>query len=518
MAQDGDKIVFESVIPLKRIHQFHEKIKKIQAAAKRLGFSPWIVEEGDPEWRLVTISDKESQRSYDVGIQVVRVSIKGEPPVIHGWRFLAKIEHGEHGNLVKSFTDDIDRSWHFAEPNCDHCHTSRLRNNTYVIRKVDGSDAKQVGGSCLGDFVGEFSRDPEVVMSMYGGLHDAANEFDFDPDRMGGEDCDGVPTRLVVAATIQVVTEDGGYISREKGESLGAFSTADVVKDAFWNKRTKFRLNTDYLTKAEKIIGWLQSQVESDSLWLRNIAVLAGRDFVTVKNVGLLASGYVAWERSLMQKDQDRQSNWLETEEGQKVSGVMLLERVSNFDTQYGTTYIMSFRDDGGNRVVWKTGSPPWDYQLGFRYTVSGTVKSKDLYRDEKQTSLIRVKLLELELLDMNTPIPAFKKLAAAAMPDTPNSSGHTPLCRAVFCHDVERARILLDNGADVNQKNHGIPLIAYSTSVEMAQLFLDRGADSSVLDAGTLKEMPEDVRALFVADEDELIAEALPDSPACAM
>lgn len=63
----------------------------------------------------------------------------------------------------------------------------------------------------------------------------------------------------------------------------------------------------------------------------------------------------------------------------------------------YGTErcYIHTFKDDHGNKIVWKTHSRGGDEEIneGDRVLIKGTVKAHDDYKGEKQTALIRCKV-----------------------------------------------------------------------------------------------------------------------------
>ena len=70
----------------------------------------------------------------------------------------------------------------------------------------------------------------------------------------------------------------------------------------------------------------------------------------------------------------------------------------------YGTetVYIHTFKDEAGNKIVWKTTSTIsyWDedgnlayYEEGEKVRLRGTVKEHSEYKDEKQTVLTRCRI-----------------------------------------------------------------------------------------------------------------------------
>lgn len=61
-----------------------------------------------------------------------------------------------------------------------------------------------------------------------------------------------------------------------------------------------------------------------------------------------------------------------------------------------GTRYLLSFRDDAGNALTWWTSSS-YNAERGDRFTLTGTVKAHETYRDEPQTVLSRCVLDYIE-------------------------------------------------------------------------------------------------------------------------
>jgi ankyrin repeat protein/Zn finger protein HypA/HybF involved in hydrogenase expression len=78
--------------------------------------------------------------------------------------------------------------------------------------------------------------------------------------------------------------------------------------------------------------------------------------------------------------------------------------------------------------------------------------------------------------------------IAGGAKVDARDVGGHTPLMEAVFVGNVEAASMLLDAGADLEQRNAAgatALLLASSSWARVASALLERGADPNVVDAG---------------------------------
>ena len=100
------------------------------------------------------------------------------------------------------------------------------------------------------------------------------------------------------------------------------------------------------------------------------------------------------------------QSNYI-GKAGDKIEAIVTFKFEASFDTQYGTMFIYSFKDEVGNTLVWKTSSvmmlDGFDRNGNNRFVNKGdqirikaTIKDHSEYRDEKQTILTRVKITEM--------------------------------------------------------------------------------------------------------------------------
>jgi len=487
-------------VPNERLGEFWRKIDQLQATARKLDLPEWQVAFGEKEWRSVPVYTKDSSgKIFERKMQLegTAVSIAGAAPVLNGWRFLAKIEHEADGNLVKGMTgDDLPASWHACGPNCEHCGVARGRNNTFMLMNVNNGEIKQVGSSCLGDFIGGQYRDPERIAAMYDYLMRLGADYEYDPEReisgIGVDSCGIEPSRLM-AAVLKIVQEDGGYLSAEKAEGMGCLGTGQRLRAAFWSKRPINVIpDTGHEIKAIEVVSWLEGQKEADSLWLRNIAYLASRQGIDSKNAGLFASGYFAWNRDLerkLKRDSGNAGEWIGNK-GEKVIVAATLECHAGYDTSFGYKTVLTFRDETGSGLVWKTQSPPQGLVVGNNYRLLATVKDHGEYRGDRQTEITRTKIAELELFSFGA-LAGYRKMAAIASPDVVDERGHIPLHKAMWTNEIEHAKVLLAAGANPNQLNQGeIPLLAYATSPEMAKVLIDAGARVADVEDKWLNEM----------------------------
>lgn len=84
---------------------------------------------------------------------------------------------------------------------------------------------------------------------------------------------------------------------------------------------------------------------------------------------------------------------------GDKIDITAAYRFSAHFTTHIGwmeeTMYIHNFKDESGNTLIWKTtkGIGSLNLQEGDLVHIKGTIKEHSVYKDEKQTALIRCKI-----------------------------------------------------------------------------------------------------------------------------
>jgi hypothetical protein len=117
---------------------------------------------------------------FSRNVPVVDVTIDGEAPRIMGnegagFELLATIEHTAGGNIIRQVPTDLDeRGFHTvqaeidayrdADANCDHCNVRRKRNDTFLVYEGTTGTVRQIGRTCLQDFLG--GKDPHAMVAL----------------------------------------------------------------------------------------------------------------------------------------------------------------------------------------------------------------------------------------------------------------------------------------------------------------------------------------------------------------
>ena len=102
---------------------------------------------------------------YPAGAQIVRfeTTVTGEAPCYGGWRFLAALDatpaaDGAVNWIVRcapGVDDDALNRGQLRQGACDHCETVRPgRRHLYAVQHTDTGELRQVGSTCIKDFLG----------------------------------------------------------------------------------------------------------------------------------------------------------------------------------------------------------------------------------------------------------------------------------------------------------------------------------------------------------------------------
>ena len=84
-------------------------------------------------------------------------------------------------------------------------------------------------------------------------------------------------------------------------------------------------------------------------------------------------------------------SQWM-GEVGDKLTVEVTCNKTVSFFTGYGESTLYSFIDKAGNNYTWTTSTNP-GIQEGNHYQITGKVKKLDIYKNQKVTTLTRVKV-----------------------------------------------------------------------------------------------------------------------------
>jgi hypothetical protein len=391
-----------------------EQLAKLAKAATKLGVTPPMLVHSEPR-EVVRDDNSEAYLEYDC-------AIVGAEPVIAGYKFVGSINHDESGNIIKladNSRDEFDTTqFRVGAQKCDHCGQQRYRKDTYLVVHVESKALKQVGSSCLRDFLGH--GDPQAIMSYVQNIIEFMADMD-DDDSFGryysggryGEPRMGI---VFFLANICAMIDEYGWLSKTRAADEMRASEATVeralfnVRDLESGDRKRIaeaiQINEAHYELARTSLAWLASDivtkpVETRSDYEHNLCVACGNGIALsfqTRQAGIVGSLIAAYRRAMSQAA-ERKAAALQShhygEPGWKLVGhTMLVTHVYDNANDYGVSYKHIMRDLKGNVFTWQSST----YRLNenTRYQISGTVKAHTEYRGIKQTQLTRCKFAEV--------------------------------------------------------------------------------------------------------------------------
>lgn len=384
--------------------------------------------------RLLATSDYVGGANFEVNVTRAPLTLTGETPRLNGWRFIATLQHLDGENIVRCLpNEEIPPSYRTRGSMCDHCRANRRRNDTYILRHEDGR-LMQVGSSCIRDFLG--GDDAAMIAAKAEILALAASVAGDEGDEsFGGSG----PLETLIAEYLPVVAwcvRVEGWKSRTVAREQGGEATANrawtLLTDAKARLKAQCEPTAEDIATAASAEAWAESLTDeavnsSKSDYLHNLRATARTGLVSFRTAGIVASTVTAYQRHIGQERAKveraarpsldihvgtigaKVTFGLPPKTGKKgqplknsptvlSSEPLTLDFVAGYEGAYGYVSILKFKTSEGASLVWKsTGdSGIGRADVGKQFTLSGTIKSHDTYKGEKQTALTRCDVREV--------------------------------------------------------------------------------------------------------------------------
>jgi hypothetical protein len=316
---------------------------------------------------------------------------------------IGKLTHTEAGNVIAMSPaaqgEETPVEWRTAKPTCDHCHTARRRNETFIVRCPDGS-VKRVGRNCLADFL---AGDPAQFLAADAFddiLRQAESGWDDDFGGFGGFEWSVTTVRFVACAT-QTTRKDGFLKRGSEGQCTSDRARMLASRNPGGRSEQDWKDNqptADDTTRAEMAIKWAIESTESSD-YAHNLRIAVSSAVADTRFLGLLASLPQAYNRA-MGEVVERAAKPVAGhfgEVGKRVDAEVTVERVKAYESMYGVKRMVAMRTDAGNVLItFTTGQGCSSQDVGKRFTIRGTVKRHGEYQGAAQTELSRVTFKEV--------------------------------------------------------------------------------------------------------------------------
>lgn len=375
---------------------FLEKLSKLSKRAVKLGFEPFKIKETGSFEREF----KGTDYSHPFIVKYIKFDVESEEPKFKGWSFIATIEPHASGNVIRSFSDEPLSEVYRTSFKCDHCGIARYRTRTFIVHS-ETEGYKQVGSSCLKDFLGHGDADKiarycEVLLSV--------EDFYRDRDGEGyGREKLRFSVKLVLTAATGVIWSFG-WISSTKAKEDGLVSSASVVSEYLlsdpsskYHKELSDDIESYFDSElADKVVDWVNTLPEekrAKSDYLHNLYVLF-QESIEPKSFGYVVSAIAAYKKEIeasKPKEDSVKSDFFGTVDKREVF-TLTLKRIVPVENDFGTSYIHFFVDENGNKATWFS-SRFSNFEEDKTYVVKATVKKHDVYNNENITYINRVSL-----------------------------------------------------------------------------------------------------------------------------
>ena len=367
----------EIIVPAYLESELVERARVLEKRCARMGVSAPTVE--------VTrrFMDKRTDELGRESIEpFIAYIVHGERPVLAGgWQIIASVEHFDSGNIVSVAPyarESAPTDLLHAPATCDHCGHNRARKFTIVIRDESGV-SHRVGKSCLRDFTGH---DLPAVWETF---DDDLSEWNGDRSSGGGS---GHSLTRIVALSVAIIEAHGWRSATDaEGNQVEGVTTRMRVESALRpsDRDEAVHPTSEHHARAVLAIEWISATTD-ESGYLANLrsVVLAG--VTDSKRMGLLVSLARAYEKHLEHAERKAERERERADEVRvpcpigRVTIVGKVVSVDEKDTDYGTRYVMTVRDDSGF-VVWGSQPSALDPSVGDRIEFTASVERSD--RDE---------------------------------------------------------------------------------------------------------------------------------------
>ena len=372
-----------------------EKLEKLIIKAHKLNCAPPSFTYGAAYNKteiVETVGENNSSTFKQVTYLAIDVTLIATPIVLSGWEFIASLSHLCGETIISSLSEkECPKNYLSPSRNgvCDHCGINRQRNTTYIVKHEDGT-FKQVGSSCITDFLGGHHAVNAIALATFQTLVIETFRDVSEAPLGGNQQAYGVD--YIIAVTAAIVSENGWRSSKAAHEQ-GGTATHSLVSEAIRDK--EFSPSKENWEEAASIILWAKelSDEECENSYFHNLRAFARVNMLTsYKHMGIVCSMFAAYKGMMQAKvDVAKPSSHVGVV-GKRESFILTLKFIREFSSTYGITSLHMFEDTDGNIIVWKA-SGTSNLKHGEQYKLKGTIKEHSFYREKAQTILTRCKV-----------------------------------------------------------------------------------------------------------------------------
>lgn len=272
-------------IPEANMPRLEREIAKLSKKAEKFGgwsFDPLII-----GFSYRDLPNGQKTKVYEVNLDVDTIKM-GD------WTFVARIDHSqETGNIIRTVPNvgiDVETRFRHSHPDCEHCNHKRLRRDTFVLFNNENGEMKQVGSTCLSDFLGHDARNIGRIAEYASYAHELARAVESDPVGQTLQDRRYVDLHDYLSHCAAMVRTRGWVSGKMAYENDFLTSTRNDALDNLHRKMVE--VTEEDHAVAEAALAWAQSFGDKKVLndYEHNVLVIANSPVIEFRACGIAAS------------------------------------------------------------------------------------------------------------------------------------------------------------------------------------------------------------------------------------
>ena len=389
-------------IPISNDGLMQEKLAKLERTATKLGIPFPTVTIGEPF--------KTERRDLVTGRTEVHwwrpVTLEGEgidrPISYGGWNIIGRFNHEYPKVIVNKLSDKINPDFirRFEGENvswCQHCNMKIKRLNTYVIENADTHTQMLIGSSCMHHYV-PHQKSLDAIVSYYLGVQEAFGEGDEEGlghcyiEKYGD-------TKSYLRRCFQVLLAGVDMKSDLFDVVMGHLANYAKPKDPdvaeFVVKAMAYEEDAE--SEMYHMMLFISALSESNEFNVR-LKRMCEPGYHLLKDNGTVRWGakkyydYIHRPRTLRSA---RETKWLGEVGDMLEEVVKFQDRVFLYSSEYGDSYLFTFKTTEGDTITWKTSYMDTEFLQG-DMVIRGRIKELTDYKGVKQTQVTRAKLRKI--------------------------------------------------------------------------------------------------------------------------
>jgi hypothetical protein len=315
--------------------------------------------------------------------------VQGQVPVLDGWTLVAKLTYDQRFKdqaMISEVPGQTIPEEFMGTVNphrCDHCHVQRFRTKAYIVKKDD--DIKQIGSTCLGDFI---RANTQEMLEYFAKLWTLPEYVQGDEDEHTSHGAWAYGMEYAFAALRHI--KQFGFFS-----SKSDYATAPAVLAILSNKDCPEWITAQPTSEECEIMDNVFASgrsLSANNSFLHNVKLLCGTRCWKFNELNTL----VAWigqcvKPKNVQSTEAKPSVWL-GQESDKVQLTFVCETVTGYEGNFGMQWLHIGHDEHDNRVSFYSAKHLFDE--GDSKKIKGTIKVLKEFKSVQQTQLFRVKII----------------------------------------------------------------------------------------------------------------------------